>query len=99
MLVVVATLLLCVADAFLTLFILSFGGEELNPFMDILIKKDVVLFVLVKYLLTTIGLLFAVSHKHFVMFRYVRGYHILYGTCLGYLILIQYEIVLLTTQI
>lgn len=87
--------LLCVADAFFTLTILQRGGEELNPFMRLLLEKDVVLFFAVKFLLTSFGLVFTVIHKHFRIFKMISGYHVLYGVFVMYAVLIYYEVLLL----
>lgn len=92
---VLATSLLCIADAFLTLVLLSHGGEELNPFMRVLIEKDVQLFFVIKFVATVLGLFFTLVHKHFRLLRYLRGYHLLYAIFSLYLLLIQYEIGLL----
>jgi len=89
------TLFLCVADAFLTLFIIDSGGEEINPFMLFLMNKDVILFFWVKLALTAFGLLFLISHKHFTLYRVINGYHLFYGIAVMYVVLVYYEILLI----
>lgn len=96
--VVVATTLLCVADAYLTLTLLRYGGEELNPFMEALIARDVHWFFVIKFAITATGLIFAVLHKHFTFFRVIRGYHLLYSVFIMYVVLIEYEIVLVVAN-
>jgi len=90
------TLMLCIADAILTLNIIGNGGEEVNPFMRFLMEKDIELFFWVKFFMTSFGLLFLISHKHFTFYRVVSGYHILYGITAMYIVLVNYEIILLT---
>ncbi len=96
--IVLLTVLFCIADAFFTLMLLVDGGEELNPFMRVLIETDARLFFAVKFTLTAVGLMVAVVHKHFKLFRLVSGYQVLYGTFFLYLVLIKYEIGLLVAH-
>jgi membrane glycosyltransferase len=91
----IAILVLCVADAFFTMTILSMGGVEVNPFMRALIERDILLFFSVKFILTAIFLIFTVIHKRFKIFGTVSGYHILYGVFIMYVTLIVYELYLL----
>ncbi|MEK6748934.1 MAG: DUF5658 family protein [Pseudomonadota bacterium] len=92
---IVTTILLCVADAFMTLIILGRGGAELNPVMRVLLETDVRVFFAVKYVLTAVCLVVALLHKRFLVFRYFNGAHVLWGTFAFYLLLINYEIMLL----
>lgn len=94
--VTLGALLLCVADAYLTLMLIQLGGRELNPLMNLLIEKDVNLFITFKYVLTSLCLIFTVIHKKFKLFDRVSGYHILYSVFFVYLLLVKYEIDLLT---
>ncbi|MDH5546886.1 MAG: DUF5658 family protein [Gammaproteobacteria bacterium] len=91
----IAITLLCVADAFFTLNIIDRGGEEVNPFMRMLLEKDVVLFFSVKFSITSICLLFTIVHKHFRILSMISGYHILYAVFMLYALLIYYELYLL----
>ncbi|MFC2165311.1 DUF5658 family protein, partial [Acidobacteriota bacterium] len=50
---IASILILCFLDAYLTLLLLQLGGIELNPFMLYFIKKDVVLSMVVKYVMTS----------------------------------------------
>jgi len=88
------TLLLCVSDAFLTLNIIDNGGREVNPFMLFLMNHDIMLFFWVKFGLTSIGMLFLVSHKNFTFFRVLNGYRLLYGIAAMYVVLVNYEIII-----
>ena len=94
-----ATLFFCVTDAILTLFIISEGGEEVNPLMKYLLDSDVMLFFWAKFLLTSLGMLFLVSHKYFTFYRRISGNHILYSVFTMYFALISYEVILLTYTI
>ena len=89
---------LCIVDAFFTLNILDKGGEEVNPFMKVLLERDVLLFFVVKFVLTSVFLIFAVIHKHFKLFNRVTGYQILYAVFAMYVTLVLYEIYLLMYQ-
>ena len=93
--ITIAIMLLCIADAFFTLTILDKGGEEVNPFMKVLLERDILLFFIVKFVLTSVFLIFAVIHKHFKLFNRITGYQILYGVFVMYVVLILYEIYLL----
>ena len=93
----IAILLLCVADAAFTLTILGLGGEEVNPFMKALLEEDVTLFFIVKFLLTSIFLIFTVIHKRFRLLNRISGYQIIYSVFALYVLLVVYEIFLITT--
>ena len=85
-------LIFCVIDAVFTLYILNNGGKEINPFMDYLLNQNVMTFFWVKFLLTSFGMLFLVSHKHFVIYRVFNGYFLLKIVFALYLSLIAYEL-------
>lgn len=94
--VAVATLLLCCTDAFFTLTLLQQGAEEINPFMAWLLEMDVQLFLVTKFALTAVGLVFLVAHKNFLLFnRHLRVPHVLYAFLAGYMLLVKYELTLL----
>ena len=90
------TILLSVTDAVLTLYIISNGGEEANPFMLYFLNIDVELFFWVKYGLTTVGMFFLITHKNFTFFNIIRGYHVLYAAFVMYISLIFYELYLIS---
>ena len=90
------TVLLSATDAMFTLFIINNGGEEINPFMRYLLEIDITAFFWVKFFLTSFGMLFLVSHKHFTFYEVVRGYHIMYAVFATYFILVSYEIYLIS---
>jgi len=91
-----AALMLCVADAFFTMTLLDyFGSYEMNPVMDMLIKKDFHKFFFVKFGLTAAGVIFLVAHKNFRILNRISGYQILMGCVCLYTLLAAYEIFLL----
>lgn len=94
---VVSTLILCIADAFLTLTLLQRGAMEANPVMDFFIGLGPLPFLLVKYILTALGLSTLLIHKNLAIFRgrlpvkaLLLALPVLYG------ILIAYELFLAT---
>jgi hypothetical protein len=89
---IISILILCFLDAFLTLILLQLGGVELNPFMLIFIKKDVVLSMIVKYLITAISLTCILIHKNFRIFRKVRVHSLLYFVLTLYVVLVLFEV-------
>ena len=87
-------LLLCIADAYLTIMILHNGGVEVNPFMATLLESNLLLFLWVKYHLTSICILGLLILKKFTLFN-IKGYHLLGLVLLGYTYLIGYELTLM----
>ena len=86
---------LCVADAYFTLTILSKGGTELNPIMEHLLEISPNAFFIGKYLMTSIGLCFAVLHINFPFFRIFSMRSVLNCLCGMYIVLVVYELTLL----
>lgn len=82
------------ADAALTLQLLGRGAAEVNPFMALLIGLDLGLFAFIKTVVTGLcaGLLVILARQR--MFR-IRGEALLRIALLAYLILINWELVLL----
>jgi len=82
------------ADAALTLQLLGRGAAEINPFMALLIGLDLGLFAFIKTVVTGLcaGLLVILARQR--VFR-VRGEALLRIALLAYLILINWELVLL----
>jgi len=92
---VVATIVLSLTDAVLTLKLVATGAEETNPVMDFFLQRGAVPFLVVKYLLTgTCLVMFLVLKNH----RFLRGTVsvkvIMMAVLLMYLLLICYEIIL-----
>lgn len=94
LLATLAIMLFCVADAFLTLWAISQGGVELNIFMDILIQQGTYHFVIGKYVITAVCLMFLVAHKEIILFSRVRVQSCIYLFLFVYAVLICYELTL-----
>lgn len=87
--------ILCCLDAYFTLELLRIGAKEINPFMDMLLREDMGLFLNVKLTFTAISLLFLVLHKNFLLYR--LNIEFIIHMCFGaYLSLILYEMTLLS---
>ena len=94
--VAIVTLLLCTADALLTLTLLENGAVEANPFMQPLVGGSPLTFALVKMGLTSGGIVMLIL---LARVRIMRGRIpvslLLYTVLLGYAALVGYEFWLL----
>lgn len=88
---IISILILCFLDAFITVILLQLGAEELNPFMLIFIKKDVVLSMVVKYVITALSLICILMHKNFRIFRNFRVRSLIYFVLTLYVVLVLFE--------
>ncbi len=88
-------LLLCAADAFLTLRLLAGGAIEANPFMALYVYGDAQRFAIVKLAMTGAGVLTLVSLARFRIFRVMRAQVLVHVVLAAYLVLIAYELKLL----
>ena len=93
---VIAITLLSLLDAFLTLNILERGGIEVNPFMSALLDVDISVFLVGKFIITVVCLLFALVHINFHVLRILPMKYMLAGITGFYVMLIGYELFLLT---
>ncbi len=87
-------LVLCTADAIMTLNLLRMGAQEANFFMAHLIERNEFLFGATKMALTGLGLILMVMYARFRLFRLIRVQNILRIFFFGYFALIGYEAVL-----
>ncbi len=87
-------LILCTADAIMTLNLLRIGAQEANIFMAHLIERDEFLFGATKMALTGLGLILMVMYAPFRLFRLIKVQNILRIFFLAYFVLIGYEAVL-----
>jgi hypothetical protein len=88
-------LILSVADAFLTLELVGSGMQELNSVMAYYLRLGPLPFVLIKYLLTAIGLIFLFIHKNYAIFcRQISVKAIMIAVAVMYTALITYELLL-----
>jgi hypothetical protein len=89
--------LLCFADAFLTIVLLSKGAVELNIFMDWLIQRDVHTFTIVKMGVTGTALVLLVMHFNFRIYRFIAVRYLIYALVPMYSLLIMHEIKMLAS--
>ena len=61
---ITAILILSILDAFLTLLIIQKGARELNPVMAYFLEHGPLIFIVAKYLLTSIGVLILLIFKN-----------------------------------
>jgi len=91
-------LLLNFADITMTTIILDHGGVELNPLMALCIGRGFTTFFWVKILLTAVSLVILIAHKRFRLF-FFKGVHLVYAFFAMYVVLIGYEVWLLSASI
>ena len=93
---IVSTYVLSGIDALLTLTLLGLGVVvEANPLMEMLINRDVALFVGVKSLITGIGLVSLVLYSKLRLFTHFKTELVIYVLFTLYCALVGYEIHLL----
>jgi hypothetical protein len=95
--VAMLTLLLCTADAFMTLVLLERGANEANPFMEPLVGGSPVIFAMVKMGLTSGGIVTLILLARIRVFGRIPVSFLLYGVLLAYAVLVAYEFWLLET--
>ena len=91
----VLILILCVADAVLTLRLLASGAMEANPFMALYVYGDAQRFAIVKLAMTGGGILTLVALARFQVFRVLRAQVLVHVVLVAYLVLVAYELNLL----
>lgn len=91
----VLVIVLCVVDAFLTLWLMTNGAIEANPLMAPLVQGDVRSFAITKLALTGGGIVTLVAMANFRVFRLIRAGAIVHTILIAYLALICYELVLI----
>ena len=84
-------LLLSIADAFLTLTLLTHGAEEANPILYYVLHEFPAAFALVKLGFTAVGVVVLVAMARATVFRRVRVSSIIHSCLAAYLTLIAYE--------
>jgi Domain of unknown function (DUF5658) len=90
----VLVLVLCVIDAFLTLWLMTNGAIEANPLMAPLVDGDGRGFAITKLALTGGGILTMVAMANFRVFRLIRVGSLVHTILVAYLALVCYELVL-----
>jgi len=92
----IALMILSVMDSFFTLTIISHGGSEVNPVMNVLLEKSIAAFIVAKMLMTAIPALLLVATANVIVLNRWRARSIL-ATLVGlYAGLICYELLLLS---
>ncbi len=96
-LVFVLVVALSILDAFITLNLVNNGGRELNPVMEALLTLGTMPFLVGKYLLTGLGILFMIVHKEYYFFRgKISGRSLMFVILFLYILLILWEFYLLS---
>lgn len=93
--VAILTLLLCSADALMTLTLLAHGAIEANPFMQPLVGGSPLTFTLVKMGLTSSGIVTLILLARVRILRRIPVSLLLYTVLFGYAALVGYEFWLL----
>jgi hypothetical protein len=88
----IGVLILSVADAFMTLILMSGGAVEVNPFMAMFVGRNVAVFAALKMAITGISIMLLVFLARYRFLRLVRVDVILYCILAAYLILIGHEL-------
>jgi hypothetical protein len=88
-------LLLCVADAILTITLISHGASEINPLMVPLVKGSGVSFAFVKLGLTITGVVVLTMFARIRVFGATAAGVLLYAALAAYSVLVGYELWLL----
>jgi len=93
---IVVTYVLSGIDAILTLTLLELGvAEEANPFMHMLLAKNIHLFAGVKALVTGLGLVCLAAYSNRCLFTRLRVDRLIYLLFAVYALLVVYEVSLL----
>ena len=88
-------LILCVADALITLTLLNHGAHEANPLMDTIVHGDGRRFMAFKFGLTSTGVVLLILLARVRAFGRLPVSVLLYGVLAAYLCLVAYELALL----
>ena len=91
LLVTILLSLLSLFDSVITQQLLLLGGSEENHLMAVAIERGDLFFMTIKFLLTSLGILFLVIHKNFVIFKTVRVEQFLYVLLFVYSNLLIWE--------
>ncbi len=90
--VVLAILVLCVSDAFLTLILLQSGAREVNPVMANFVYDDATTFTVLKMLMTSSSVAVMVMLAGYRFLGVFRVEILLYLVLTGYVGLVGYEL-------
>lgn len=96
--VITAILMLSVLDALLTLILLEKGSSELNPVMAYFLKHGLLTFIVVKYFLTSIGVIILLIFKNIFLTRAKIYTHSLFSAVIiAFATVIAWELFLIFT--
>lgn len=84
--VAVSIFVMSAIDAACTLVHIAGGGSEINPVMDWTLVHGIVVFLVVKALMTIVGVMFLAAHQHFRL-----SVPALYALACGYLCLMVFH--------
>lgn len=96
LLVAMSILLFSALDSIFTLQLVARGAQELNPFLRMLMEIDVSLFAWSKMAITALVLVVLVSHANYVVFNKFRIRTLLLYSLGFYVLLVIYQVGLLT---
>jgi hypothetical protein len=88
----IGILIMSVADAVLTLTLMSYGAVEINPVMGALVDGSPAVFAALKIAMTGISVIMMVFLARYRFMRAVRVELILYAVLAGYMILLGHEL-------
>ncbi|MBV1872282.1 MAG: hypothetical protein KUG83_07015 [Gammaproteobacteria bacterium] len=91
LLVTILLSLLSIFDSLITQQLLMLGGSEENHIMAIAIERGYGFFMTTKFSLTSLGIIFLVIHKNFVIFKAFRVEQFLYFLLFAYSALLIWE--------
>jgi hypothetical protein len=94
---ILSTLLLCILDAHFTLNLLQLGGLEMNPFMAVLLQKNVAFSLVLKYVITASGLILLLIYKNFRFFGRFRVSKLIYAVFALHVVLVLSEVLAYST--
>ena len=87
----IGILILSVADAFLTVTLVSGGAVEVNPFMAAVMGQNIAVFAILKIAMTGVSVMLMVFLARYRFMRVMRVEMLLYGVLVTYLLLIGHE--------
>lgn len=97
--VALGIVLLSVADALLTVILLSNGADEINPIMAALVYRSVTLFTALKIGMTAASVIFMVLLARYRFMRVVRVEWMMYSVLAAYCCLVGYELWMLKARV
>ena len=97
---VLLIIVLCVADSYFTIDIVSLGGQELNPIMAYYLNQSPLLFFMVKYLMTSTAIMMILSIKNnYVCRKRIRTEFLLGSFFIVLALVVQWQLFLIHSVI